>query len=235
MDEAYLEKRKAVEAFFIPENQIENSCESLDSPCGRYRLVTNRYATGPKSWAYSRGVVTRLSDGKQLVDVKRNIGHFWHLFTIHPNGSTYFLCGEDYQGYSVYNLSSGTESAHFPTAGHDGFGFCWTVVHPSPDGLMLAVDGCYWAAPYEIVFYDFRKPDELPFAEFARIDNLEKVVGWKGNSTFVLTREVHYRISDGQPYEDLSDAEQDAIDSDDKLGAYRSDVVEFSRPPVTGA
>ena len=235
MDEAYIKKRRQVEALFIPANLVADSTETHDSPCGGYRLTTHRYSTGPKSWAYSRGVVTRLSDGEKLADVKRNYGHFWHLFTTHPNGSDYFLCGEDYQGYSVFNLTNGSKAVHFPSTGHQGFGFCWTGAFPSPDGLMLAVEGCYWAAPYEIVFYDFRSPDKLPLAELRRIDNLEKEIGWKDNSTFVLIREVHYRVSDGKAYNDLSESEQDAIDDDDTLGAYRSETVEFHRPPVVGS
>ena len=235
MDEAYIEKRRWVESIFLPANLIPDSEAMYESPCGRYRLTTNRYKNGPMKGAYSRGIVTRSSDGTQLADVKLNYIKFWHSFASHPNGNDYLLCSEDYQGYSVYNLTKGTNFVHFPAAGHDGFGFCWSSADASPDGLMLAVVGCYWAAPYEVVFYDFRTPDELPLAELARIGNLDKAIGWQDNNAFVLTRDVHYRVSDGKPYEDLSEAEQDAIDNDDTPGAYRCDTVRFPRPSVINA
>ena len=46
---------------------------------------------------------------------------------------------------------------------------------------------------------------------------------------------MHYRVSDGKLYEDVSEAEQDAIDNDDALGAYRCETVRFPRPSVIDA
>lgn len=97
------------------------------------------------------------------------------------------LCGEDYQGYSVIQCKSGRVEIYFPDEGFDGGGFCWAAVHPSPDGLTLAVEGCYWACPYEIVFYDFTDPMVLPLKELARIDDFDEVIGWDNKSTFSYT------------------------------------------------
>jgi hypothetical protein len=99
MDERYLQKRQAVERFFVPENKIADSGKTVVSPSGHYELEIYRYSTGPKSWNYSRGVVRRLSDNKVIADVKRNYGHFWHAWVEHADGNEYLLCGEDYQGF----------------------------------------------------------------------------------------------------------------------------------------
>ncbi len=114
MDERYLEKRKAIERFFVPENRIANSDKTVISPDGHYELEIYRYSTGPKSWDYSRGVVKRLSDNKVIADIKRNYGHFWYAWVKHPNGNEYLLCGEDYQGYSIVNLAKETYEVVFP-------------------------------------------------------------------------------------------------------------------------
>src|SRR5262249_37605987 len=142
--------------------------------------------TGPNTWNVSRGIVVRTHDGQAIADVKRNYGSFWYGWVHHPNGDDYLLCGEDYQGYSVINLTTGKSNVYFPDTGCGGSGFCWTAVYPSPDCLMLAVEGCYWACPYEVVFYDFRHPERLPLPELGRIDNLDTCQGWSDNETFVL-------------------------------------------------
>jgi hypothetical protein len=122
--ERYPEKRRAIERFFIAENRIAESSQIFVSPSGRFQLEICRYSTGPKTWNYSRGIVTRIADGQTIVDVKRNYGHFWHAWVEHANGNEYLLCGEDYQGYSVINLTAGTSQDFFPEAGYGGCGFC---------------------------------------------------------------------------------------------------------------
>ena len=230
MDDQYAEKRRNVEQFFTPDNKIPDSVKSHDSASGTYRLEVCSYSTGPKSWNYTRGTVTRLADGQIIADVKRNFSHFWHTWVEHPNGNEYLLCGEDYQGYCVINLTKSNYHTYFPKAGHKGVGFCWTAVYPSPDQLMLAVDGCYWACPYDLVFYDFRNTEQLPLPELARIESLDDCEGWVDNDTFVLKREIEFRKSDGKPYDELTEDEQDILDNDSSLVGYRSDTVRYKRP-----
>jgi hypothetical protein len=230
MDERYLEIRKQIEQFFIPENIKPDSGKIDVSPSGKFQIDIIRYFTLPNRWEYSRGIVTNISSGAVIADVKRNYGHFWHTWVQHPNGSEYLLCGEDYQGYSVLNLNTGKYQAYFPEAGYKGVGFCWADVHPSPDGLVLAVDGCYWACPYELVVYDFREPENMPYPELARFEPLDGCDGWIDNDTFVLRREISIRKSDGAEYESLSEQEQEILDNDSTLMDYRIETVQFKRP-----
>jgi len=130
------------------------------------------------------------------------------------------LCGEDYQGQTIVNLNSGETYNFFPESGHEGFGFCWTGVFPSPDSTVIAVDGCYWACPYEFVFFDFTQPEKLPYSEYLRVGDQISSDGWLDNDRFRLTREIQVRKSDGRPYDDLSDAEQDELDENDELSEY---------------
>jgi hypothetical protein len=144
----------------------------------------------------------------------------------------YLLYGEDYQGYSIVNLTKEMYHVFFPESGYKGFGFCWTAVYPSPDNLVLAVDGCYWACSYELVLYDFRNPEELPYRELARVEGLDGCVGWLNNDTYVLKREVEFRKSDGVPYDSLTEAEQEILDNDQSLVDYRSETLHYKRPKL---
>jgi hypothetical protein len=231
MDEKYLERRKRIEQFFVPENLNPDSGKVDISPSGKFRIEINRYFTLPNSWQYSRGIVTNIANNGQVVaDIKRNYGQFWHTWLQHPNGNEYLLCGEDYQGYSVLNLNTGNYQAYFPEAGYKGSGFCWAAVYPSPDSLVLAVAGCYWACPYDLVLFDFRSPEVLPYPELERFDALDGFDGWKDNDTVVLIREVPIRKSDGVTYESLSEQEQQGLDNDETLMDYRIETVSFQRP-----
>jgi hypothetical protein len=215
MDERYLEERKAIEHFFTPENKVADSGETVVSPSGHYELEISGYFTGPNHGEFSRGVVRRLSDNKVIADVKRNYSHFWHAWVKHPNGNEYLLCGEDYQGYSVINLTQETCDVYFPESGYAGMGFCWVSVYPSPDGLALVVNGCYWASTYEFVFFDFSNPASLPLPEIERYrDGYGPVIGWVDNETFIFTRPYEVRESDGTRYMDLSEDERALIDKD---------------------
>lgn len=125
MNQQYIEKRKAIDEVFEQYSKIVDSEQEFISPSGLYRLETSRYGNGKEvCWNYSRGIVSEISSGRIIADVRRNYGRFWHTWIEHPNGNEYMLCGEDYQGYSVVNLTHQTYKVYFPEQGHQGFGFC---------------------------------------------------------------------------------------------------------------
>ncbi len=179
----YAERRRETLEEFAQMVRLENTRESFTSPSGRYLLETQEASKGGNTWSYVRGVITRVADSVEIAEVIRNYGVFWHCWVQHLDGSEYLLCGEDYQGYNVIDLDNAANNCFFPSEAFDGVGFCWTKVHPSPDGFVLAVEGCYWACPYELVFYDFRDPSKLPLPELARLEEYDDVTGWRDNNT----------------------------------------------------
>jgi len=228
MDERYLERRKEIEKNFIPENEISESLEIDASPSGKYQIEIREYRVG--LGCYTRGIVTGFSTEKSIADIKRNFKGFWHVWFQHPNRNEYLLCGEDYQGYSVINLTDEKYHVYFPEDGYKGLGFCWREVYPSPDGLTLAVKGCYWGWNDDVVFLDFRNPDELPYPELARFESIHKFNGWAEDGSFVFENTILFRKSDGALFETLSKDEQARLRDDRSYFGVREETVHYKSP-----
>lgn len=232
--EWYQEERRQVEAYFVEENRLPDAPPVALSPSGRYRLEVNFYQTRLGSWNYSRGIITRLADEVVIADIKRNLGGFPYTWIDHPDGNEYLLCGEDYQGYTVVDLTHGTIQTYIPPDAEKGHGFCWVVVHPSPNSKTLAVEGCFWGAPYAVWFFDFSEPARFPLPELGKSDADDEVnaIGWEGSDVFVMSCIYEIRLSDGAHYVDLSPAEQALLDQDRSLAGYKSEIVHWQRPPT---
>lgn len=220
--------------YFVPENESKEHHREVMSPSGRYRLVLDVYSTKPGCWSYSRG---RMYAGEKLVaDVKRNYSHFPFAWAEgHANGHDYLLCGEDYQGYTVVELDTGrrndllpesvpksytykekdgTEKTGVVDMYPNGYGFCWAGIHPSPDRRVIAVEGCYWAAPYEVVLYDFSEPMQFPLWELERWEDSEGFESWETEGKLLLARTIDVRKSDNKPIDDLPQEEWPENDAD---------------------
>lgn len=136
------------------------------SPSGKYTLTTTSINRRPGAWNYTRGVITETATGRVIAEVKRNYPSFPNLFVEgHPNGHDYLVCGENYQGQTVIELDTGERRDFLPDTAAKGRGFCWSRYKFEPVTKMLVVDGCYWAAPYEMRFYDFTDPMEKGWPE----------------------------------------------------------------------
>jgi len=223
------EKRLAIEKFFVPQNLVAGTHAEYRSPSGKYLLAVDCYSTGPNTWKYSRGVVTRTSDGQIIADVKRNFDHFWCAWIQQHPDKEYLLCGEDYQGYTVLDLEKAAVKTYLPGSAQNGAGFCWAAVYPSKDGKILAVEGCIWAAPYDVVFYDFSEPLNLPLTEIGRINEIGKVIGWESEDVFAVEHEFTIRKSDGRRFESLSESEQEEYFKNESAFSYQTEILRWNR------
>jgi hypothetical protein len=132
------------------------------------RVTITEHFTKEGCWRYTKAVIE--SGGRDPIVIPRNYSDMWHLYVEHPNGMKYILCGHDYQGYDCVNLTKWVRHRYLPREALFGAGFCWSSVEweEDPDKPQLIVNGCYWGGPFEIVVYDFSKPDELPYPELSR-------------------------------------------------------------------
>lgn len=181
------------------------------SPSGKYRLEVVPYKTGKNTWNYTCGVI--FQGKRKITEVRRNYSRFPFAFVEnHPNGHDYLICGEDYQGQTIVELDTGKRISSVPHAKRFGAGFCWVKITPSPDGTMLAVEGCVWAAPYEVLIVDFTNPMDPPWLELHRESKYEHFCGWDDDKSCSIGVWYEARKSDGKPEHELTDEEMEEMD-----------------------
>lgn len=134
--------------------------KTVCSQSGKYSLTIDSTPTKPGCWDYTRGTVRHTSSSEEIITVKRNYSSFPHLFIEdHPvTHHDYLICGEDYQGQTVIDLTTGDKKSALSEGAEDGFGFCWVQYSFDTNSQILIVSGCIWAGPYETRFYDFSDP-----------------------------------------------------------------------------
>jgi hypothetical protein len=171
------------------------SVDLVTSPSGRYQLAIHDLDRT------SRGVVTRVADGTVVCDLTRNYGMFHHTF-VTKDDREYLIAGRSYMSQTIVDLDRGMEYEP-PGEQEDGSAFIWTACFLSPDGNTLAVDGCVWACPYELKFFDFTDPaegwPELPIAEREYLESPSDAL----RPTWIDARtiDVHQHDRDQQPSE----------------------------------
>ncbi len=112
------------------------------------------------------GEICRLfKDDNLIFEWKNTDGHSRMASIIHhADGYTYFVFDEDLYGYSVMNLDS-LQCMHFIPA--ESYGtypdefketFIWCDCFYNPENNLLAVDGCFWACPGDVIVLDFKDP-----------------------------------------------------------------------------
>lgn len=186
----------------------------LFSPSNKYQLNIREYDTGKHYWNYTRGTIYD-ANGKEIADVKRNYSAFPYAWVEgHPNGHDYLVCGFNYQGQTIIELDTGKRKDYLPEEAKLGMGFCWAAYEPSPNRLKLAVNGCYWGGPYDIVIVDFSDPiKHLPYIEWL---DYRDFFGWIDDENVSVGRWEDIRKSDGKPEQELTDEEIDeALNKDD--------------------
>lgn len=190
---------------FTPEKARVDQRREYLSPSGVYKLVVTPFAT--TGWNYSQGLVYR---GDELVaEVQRNYGQFPFAWVEGHAKGDFLVCGEDYQGQTVVNLKTGARRDHLPDGAEKGHGFCWALIHPNASGSMLAVEGCYWAAWYEVRVYDFSEPMLLPWPEIGGgngdpLDFFE----WLGDDRLRMGRKESVYTPSNMTHDALYDAER---------------------------
>lgn len=176
-DDQFLNERTEMMHYFQDEFFSPDATEIIHSPSGNFKLEIHHYnhEEGIVRYNYTKGIVID-SDHKTIDVIYRNFGSFLH-FWVEVNGIEYLLCGLDYQGYSIINLSNNETKHYVPEEAYDGLGFCWAEIIYFKQKKLIVVDGCYWACPYELVFYDFSNPMGIPYKELFRVE-VDNIMNW---------------------------------------------------------
>ncbi len=234
--------RAAWQAHYARDANARDPKEHL-SPSGRYRLLVTRHPTRPRGWDYSRGRVASTADDAVIAEIQRNYSAFpFSWVEAHPSGHDYLVAGEDYQGQTVVELDTGRRVDHLPQEAAQGIAFCWAAHEPSPDGLLLAVEGCFWACPYELLIVDFSRPMRPPWPVLYRCDSGDPTfLRWTSPVSCELRVERVLRRSDGKAEEELTPAELEELErlerqgrAWDELWDTRHETARWSRETGAG-
>jgi hypothetical protein len=179
-------KRADIKLYFDETAKIVGTNEFGLSECGIYYFETQQYLqTDPnRNW-----IVTKV----QIGNIEKD-GHFFEYLTdnehtcslwVYKDKKDYLLLSEFQGGQSIFDVEEQKLHSFYSEADP----FIWTSIFLSPDKTKLAVTGCYWACPFEIVVYDCTNLTELPYACIYRqpLDNNFEMKEWEDNKTIVLT------------------------------------------------
>lgn len=90
-----------------------------------------------------------------------------HYIIHHSDGKQYFLFSLDLYGYGVLDLFSGDCLRYIPQKSKSSDlnkfeeTFIWVKPHYDAISDLLAVEGCFWAAPYSVIVLDFSEPMKI--------------------------------------------------------------------------
>ena len=112
------------------------------------------------------GEICRLfKDDSLIFEWKNTDGHSRMANIIsHSDGNMYFVFDEDLYGYSVLNLESLQCMHYIPAESYGKYPeefketFIWCEYFYNPENDLLAVDGCFWACPGDVIVLDFKDP-----------------------------------------------------------------------------
>lgn len=157
---------------------VPGTTKNYVSKNGKYELQIVTHKTGKHTWDYTTGAISYKGQNAPSIYVHRNYGDFWFAWVLdHPNGNDYLLCGEQYTGYTIVNLTKGTAKSYANQQS-----FCWYKAVPSQSRNLLAVEGCYWAmSPGSLRVYDFADPDAGPLPLLLEEDWGDEIARWEGD------------------------------------------------------
>ena len=112
------------------------------------------------------GEICRLYKNDELVFEWKNTDGNSRVADIihHSNGNKYLIFDEDLYGYSVLNLADLQCMHYIPAESYGKYPeefretFLWCKCFYNRETDLLAVEGCYWACPYDVIVLDFRDP-----------------------------------------------------------------------------
>lgn len=108
----------------------------------------------------------------------------------HANGREYLIFNRELYGYSVLDIQSLQTVDFIPAEMLEGKeAFIGTGTIYCPHTNVLAVNGCYWACPWYVEFYDLSDPMSVPLPFLG--DTYEYTVKKYGNNP--VNTEIHSR------------------------------------------
>lgn len=115
------------------------------------------------------------ADGMLITEFKSIYSHFCVALIQHGSGNEYLIFHIDLYGYSIMDMQTHEIAHYVPSLSFNGKGetFIWRNPKYCAENDLLVADGCYWACPYGLEFYDFTYPMKLPLPMYCDSYKLE--------------------------------------------------------------
>jgi hypothetical protein len=178
-------------------------------PDGRHITRITEYTDNENIVRPYRTVASRLEilnrTGLKVAEFDSIYHKEFYSFIEHKNGRNYLVFSIDLYGYSVIDLSDYRHIHYVPESsfskGQETF--IWTNVLYNRRNNLIAVDGCFWAGPWQTDFFDFSRPMELPFEKLCSTNDMEDQfdvgydvipIEWNDDGTITLENETEQGI-----------------------------------------
>lgn len=202
----YGKKRRNIEARWRDSVAMKHKSEVFVSGSGKYKIrITPFFFKLERYWSYTFGEI--FAGKQEIATVLRDYSSFPLCWCEgHPDGHDYLVCGEDYQGQTVIRLDTGERIDFIEPGAESRSAWSWDSFFISPDNSKIIVSGCTSISPYEVRIYDFRNPFNLAYRRVGKdfSEYYDDLLGWKDDSTFLVTKSLEYRTSDGSLVDNLS-------------------------------
>ena len=181
-------------------NEPEREKELEQGYLVRYYYYADEAGCEPGHAPVDGEICRLIKDGSVVFEWKNTDGNSRVADIIHhSDGHTYFIFDEDLYGYSVLDLDSLQSMHYIPAESYGRYPeefketFIWCNCFYNPENDLLAVDGCFWACPGDVIVLDFSDPMTAVEAEdwhslydrcgrdYPDLDDIE-FDGWDGDT-----------------------------------------------------
>lgn len=214
-DPWYEERRSRVMKLISNGRPLKGKKEKRESPLGKYTIDLTLYRVEDLDRPfYSVVEIIKKSDGDRVGKIIRNEADFPFLFIEdHKDGKDYLICAEDYQGFTVINITDGKKYDYVAEKAKRGLSLRITDFFVSQNKENLAIEGHTKSRPMDVVetdeihFYRINDISKLPYQEVDKRITFayDKVIGWENNERFIVSRIEDYITPTGVCLDDITD------------------------------
>jgi len=183
--------RLEIQKYFDETKLIIDTEETHFSPNKKYFFKSNyyTYSNDSHSWIVTKIQIFQTDNQQQLFEFIRNDDSLFYCWLIIEQ-KTYLFLSEDIEGKSFFDC---TECKfHSYSFENDKFIFC--EYFPSPNGKRLAIIGCHWACPYEIIVFDTSELPQYPLRELYRQNTFQEKIEWLDNTTLKISDDENAKL-----------------------------------------
>lgn len=134
-----------------------------------YKFIVNEYSDEDKKYWNLCELIIYKGD-EILTTLRTNYSHV-NIYYVEYKGKDYLFTNEDYQGFTILNLTDNTKFGYVPALAKMGAGWCTTYFHDfDEDDCELTVDGCVWGAEETRRVYNLKDLENPDFEDYEQYD-----------------------------------------------------------------